>query len=69
PTRDAMLAEILRQRRFELYLQHLRWSDLRRFGQPVKFMWMPVPITECDRNSAAPRELCQPVAPTPNAAS
>jgi starch-binding outer membrane protein, SusD/RagB family len=60
PTQAAMLAEILKQRRYELYLQHLRWSDLRRFGQPVKFQWMPVPITECDRNTNTPTALCTP---------
>jgi hypothetical protein len=59
PTQADMLAEILKQRRYELYLQGLRWSDLRRFGRPVKFEWMPVPITECDRNVNTPRELCE----------
>jgi starch-binding outer membrane protein, SusD/RagB family len=54
PTREARLAEILRQRRYELYLQGLRWSDLRRFGQPAKYAFMPVPIAECDRNNNAP---------------
>jgi hypothetical protein len=54
PTQEAILAEILRQRRYELYLQGLRWSDLRRFGQPVKYAFMPVPTTECDRNNLAP---------------
>jgi starch-binding outer membrane protein, SusD/RagB family len=60
PTQAAMLDEILEQRRYELYLQHLRWSDLRRFGKPVKYQWMPVPITECGRNQNVPNELCQP---------
>lgn len=59
PTQDAMLAEILRQRRYELYLQHLRWSDLRRFGEVVKYEWMPVPIAECDRNTSAPDTVCE----------
>jgi starch-binding outer membrane protein, SusD/RagB family len=54
PTQEAMLAEILRQRRYELYLQGLRWSDLRRFGQPVKYTFMPIPTSECDRNRNAP---------------
>lgn len=61
PTQAAMLAEILRQREYELYLQAVRWSDLRRFGQPVKYQFMPVPATECDRNSSTPKELCAPV--------
>jgi starch-binding outer membrane protein, SusD/RagB family len=65
PTQAAMLTQILRERRYELYLQNLRWSDLRRFGQPVKFQWMPVPIAECDRNAATPAALCaaQPANP------
>lgn len=54
PTQQAMLDEILRQRRYELYLQAVRWSDLRRFGQPVKYPFMPVPTIECDRNPSAP---------------
>lgn len=54
PTQAAMLTEILQQRRYELYLQGLRWSDLRRFGQPLKYEFMPVPETECDRNTEAP---------------
>lgn len=54
PTQEAMLAAILRERQYELYLQGLRWSDLRRFGQTVKYPFMPVPTTECDRNQLAP---------------
>lgn len=61
PTVGAMLDEILRQRRYELYLQAVRWADLRRFGKPVKYPFMPVPATECDRNSSTPQELCAPV--------
>lgn len=68
-TQQAMLAEILEQRRYELYLQHVRWSDLRRFGLPVKYMWMPVPVSECERNSNTPRELCAGVPANPAAAS
>ncbi len=52
-TEQAMLAEILRQRRYELYLQGVRWSDLRRFGQATPYTFMPVPISECDRNNDA----------------
>lgn len=54
PTEGAMLAEIFRQRRYELYLQGVSWSDLRRFGLPMKYPFMPVPSTECDRNPSAP---------------
>lgn len=60
PTQEAMLAQILDQRRYELYLQNVRWSDLRRFGRPVKFEWMPVSGAECDRNQNTPAELCAP---------
>jgi starch-binding outer membrane protein, SusD/RagB family len=69
PTQAAMLAAILRERRYELYMQGLRWSDLRRFGQPVKYQWMPVPITECGRNSNVPQDLCAAQPATPNPAS
>jgi starch-binding outer membrane protein, SusD/RagB family len=66
PTQAAMLAEILEQRRYELYLQHLRWSDLRRFGQPVKYEWMPVSLAECDRNTNVPVAQCAEEAPDPS---
>jgi starch-binding outer membrane protein, SusD/RagB family len=58
PTQQAMLDQILREREYELYLQGVRWSDLRRFGRPVKYPYMMVPRTECDRNNNAPAELC-----------
>lgn len=60
PTQQAMLDQILYERRYELYLQNLRWSDLRRFEKPVKYEWMPVSIAECDRNPNAPDVLCAP---------
>lgn len=50
PTQVAVLQEILRQRRYELFLQGLRFSDLRRFGQPLSFDWIPLPNIECSRN-------------------
>lgn len=53
-TREAILAEILKQRRYELYLQNLRWEDLRRFGAPVKYPWNQYPLSECDLNPNAP---------------
>jgi starch-binding outer membrane protein, SusD/RagB family len=58
PTQQAMLDQILLERKYELYLQGVRWSDLRRFGRPVKYRFMMVPRTECDRNNSAPAELC-----------
>lgn len=60
PTQQDVLDEILRQRRYELYLQAVRWADFRRFGVslPTGYSFMPVPVTECDRNSNTPSELC-----------
>lgn len=56
PTAEAMLDEILTQRRYELYLQAVRWSDFRRFGVtlPAAYEFMPTPQNECDRNDNAP---------------
>jgi starch-binding outer membrane protein, SusD/RagB family len=65
PTQQAMLNQILLERKYELYLQGVRWSDLRRFSQPVKYDYMMAPRTECDRNSNAPSEVCQ-LQTTPN---
>lgn len=60
PTQQDVLDEILRQRRYELYLQAVRWSDFRRFGValPTGYSFMMVPVTECERNSNTPSELC-----------
>jgi hypothetical protein len=54
PDQAALLAEILRQRRYELYLQGIGYETLRRFGQPMKYPWLPYPTSECDRNDNAP---------------
>ena len=53
-TEAAVLAEIQRQRRYELFLQGLRFDDLRRFDTPRKYDFLPLPQSECDRNPAAP---------------
>jgi hypothetical protein len=58
-TQQAMLDAILRERYYELYLQGLYWSDLRRFGKPVKYKFMMVSAIECLNNQNAPPELCQ----------
>lgn len=58
PTQAAMLDAILREREYELYLQGVRWDDLRRFGRPVKYQFMAVSVAECTRNRNAPPELC-----------
>ena len=59
PTQAAMLDAILREREYELFLQGVRWSDLRRFGRPVKYSFMSISIAECTRNRNAPPELCR----------
>ena len=57
-TQAEILAEIARQRRYELYEQGLRWEDTRRFGTAVTttptFQWLPLPQRECDANPANP---------------
>ncbi len=57
-TQAEMLAEIARQRRYELYEQGLRWEDTRRFGTAVTttptFPFLPIPQQECDVNPANP---------------
>jgi starch-binding outer membrane protein, SusD/RagB family len=58
PTQQAMLDRILLEREYELYLQGVRWSDLRRFGRPLKYAFMMVPRTECERNNNAPAAVC-----------
>jgi starch-binding outer membrane protein, SusD/RagB family len=60
PTQQTMLDAILREREYELYLQGVRWSDLRRFGRPVKYAFMMVSRPECNRNNNAPADVCQP---------
>ncbi|MDQ3515638.1 MAG: RagB/SusD family nutrient uptake outer membrane protein, partial [Gemmatimonadota bacterium] len=57
-TQAEMLAEIAKQRRYELYEQGLRWEDTRRFGTAITttptFQWLPLPQRECDANPANP---------------
>ena len=58
-TQAEILAEIAYQRRYELYLQGLRWEDIRRFGTAVSaetpsIEWLPLPQSECVLNPAAP---------------
>lgn len=47
-----LLTEIVKQRRFELYQQGLRWEDLRRLapyagGKTPTIPWLPLPQGEC----------------------
>ena len=58
PTQTAMLNAILKERQYELYLTGLSWSDLRRFGRPMKYTFMSVSRVECVGNPNAPAELC-----------
>src|SRR5688572_9447604 len=59
PTQAAVLDAILRERYYELFLQGLYWSDLRRFGKPVKYTFMMVHRGECQNNQNAPAEVCE----------
>jgi starch-binding outer membrane protein, SusD/RagB family len=59
PTQAAMLDAIYRERQYELYLQGMHWSDARRFGKPLKYTYLMVSRPECDRNTAAPTDICQ----------
>jgi hypothetical protein len=51
------LAEIARQRRYELYMQGLRWEDTRRLGEAITttpvMPWLPIPRQECLTNPDA----------------
>ncbi len=58
-TQEEVLDAILYERYYELFLQGLYWSDLRRFGLPVKYQFMMVHRGECQNNPNAPPELCQ----------
>jgi len=57
-TQAEILAEIARQRRYELYEQGLRWEDTRRFGTALTttptLPFLPIPQQECDTNPADP---------------
>jgi hypothetical protein len=57
-TQAEHLAEIARQRSYELYEQGLRWEDTRRFGTALTstptMMWLPPPRQECDANPGNP---------------
>lgn len=57
-TQAQILAEIARQRKYELYEQGLRWEDTRRFGTAITtsptLPFLPIPQQECDVNPANP---------------
>lgn len=52
-----LLAQIAYERRYELYMQGLRWEDTRRFGVVLTtdptFDFLPLPQQECQTNPAA----------------
>lgn len=56
-TPDEVLAQIARERRFELFSQGLRWEDIRRFGTlaggTAKATFLPMPQAECTTNPNA----------------
>lgn len=58
-TQAELLAEIARQRRYELYAQGLRWEDTRRFGTALTTVpvidFLPIPQQECNAN---PLDFC-----------
>jgi hypothetical protein len=53
-TQAKLLAEIAYERRYELFMQGLRWEDTRRFGTALTtkptFAFLPLPLTECQVN-------------------
>lgn len=52
-----LLAEIAKQRRYELYMQGLRWEDARRLGTAITttptLTYLPTPTSECRTNPNA----------------
>ncbi|HEX7120521.1 MAG TPA: RagB/SusD family nutrient uptake outer membrane protein [Longimicrobiales bacterium] len=57
PDADAILAQIAYERRYELYMQGLRWEDLRRLGtyagREPRSTYLPMPASECRYNAEA----------------
>ena len=57
-TEAQLMAQILYERRFELYAQGLRWEDLRRLSaytaRRPSIQFLPYPQSECDVNPANP---------------
>jgi hypothetical protein len=55
---DAFLAQIAYERRYELYMQGLRWEDVRRLGEAITTTpvmdFLPIPQQECDTNPSNP---------------
>lgn len=57
-TLNAVLRQIAYERRYELYMQGLRWEDMRRLDAVIdeepSMQWLPYPSTECQANPADP---------------
>lgn len=59
PDAASIREQILYERRYELFGLGLAWDDLRRLAPgEVKYPYMPVPNSECDRNVNTPSALC-----------
>jgi tetratricopeptide (TPR) repeat protein len=56
-TQDELLNQIAYERRYELFLQGLRWEDMRRLGKYIRekptFTFLPLPTQECQTNPLA----------------
>jgi hypothetical protein len=54
-TLDAVLRQIAYERRYELYMQGLRWEDTRRLPvtTSVTMEFLPLPASECRTNTNA----------------
>jgi hypothetical protein len=56
-TEAELLTEILYQRRYELFVQGVRWEDLRRLSayttRKPTIQFLPYPTSECQRNPAS----------------
>ena len=55
PDLTSILRQIAYERRYELYMQGLRWEDARRLPVTAKvtFPFLPIPDAECDNNPSA----------------
>ena len=57
-TEAELLAQIAYERRYELYMQGLRWEDTRRLGTEITvtpiFDFLPLPEQECTANPSRP---------------
>lgn len=55
-TQQALLDEILRQRRYSLFATGQAWADLRRFGRltQARVSWLPYPLNERAGNPNTP---------------